>query len=74
MVQEKEVIIEEPAVQAVPAVAVEMDTYIVKEGDTLSYIAMLYTGKPSKYTELAKINGIDNPDLIFPGQHIKVPL
>jgi len=71
------VIVQEEEIEEVIAVAPlegPAEVYIVKEGDTLSYIAMLYTGKPSKYAELAKINGIDNPNLIFPGQHIKVPL
>ena len=44
-------------------------TYTVQEGDTLSAIASLYG---TSYQELAAINGIDNPDLIYPGQVLQV--
>lgn len=44
-------------------------TYTVKKGDTLSEIAMKYG---TTYQELAKINNIANPDLIYVGQVIKI--
>lgn len=44
-------------------------TYTVQEGDTLSAIAALYG---TSYQELAAINGIANPDLIYPGQVLQV--
>lgn len=44
-------------------------TYIVKSGDTLSGIASKYG---MSYQRLAQINGISNPDLIYPGQMIKI--
>ena len=44
--------------------------YTVKAGDTLSEIAAKYG---TDYMTLAKINGIENPDLIFAGQKIKIP-
>ena len=43
--------------------------YIVKEGDTLSQIAAMYG---TTYQRLAEINGIENPNLIYPGQVIKI--
>ena len=43
--------------------------YIVKYGDTLSGIAYLYE---TTWQYLAQINGISNPNLIYPGQSIKV--
>ena len=43
--------------------------FIVKRGDTLSQIATLYN---TTYQYLAKINNIQNPNLIFAGQIIKV--
>lgn len=43
--------------------------YIVKEGDTLSKIAEMYG---TTYQRLAEINGIKNPNLIYPGQVIKI--
>lgn len=44
-------------------------TYIVQKGDTLSKIAARYG---TTYQELAKINNIKNPNLIFPGQVLKL--
>lgn len=43
--------------------------YVVKPGDNLSRIAAAYG---TTYQELARINGIANPNLIYPGQRIKV--
>lgn len=45
------------------------DVYIVKPGDTLSNIAAKFG---TTYQELAKINNIENPNLIYPGQVIKL--
>lgn len=46
------------------------EEYTVKKGDKLSKIGALYG-----YTadELAAYNGIENPNLIYPGQVIKIP-
>lgn len=44
-------------------------TYTVKSGDTLSGIASKYG---TDYQTLAKINGIANPNLIYPGQILTV--
>lgn len=49
--------------------AVAAKTYTVKSGDTLSGIAAKYG---TTYQKLAQINGISNPDLIHPGQVIKL--
>lgn len=43
--------------------------YTVKSGDTLSGIAQKYG---TTYQRLAQINGISNPNLIYPGQKIKI--
>lgn len=43
--------------------------YIVKSGDTLSGIASKYG---TTYQELARINNIANPNVIYPGQVIKI--
>lgn len=43
---------------------------IVERGDTLTQIAVDYAGGYSKYKQLAAINNISNPDLIFVGQKI----
>ncbi len=44
--------------------------YTVKSGDTLSEIA---SANGTDWQTLARINGIANPDLIQPGQKIKLP-
>lgn len=45
-------------------------TYTVKNGDTLSHIAQKYGTTVKKLVEL---NNIKNPNLIYPGQEIKLP-
>lgn len=49
---------------------VSEEVYTVKEGDTLSVIASKYN---TTYQKLAEYNGIANPNLIYPGQKIKIP-
>ena len=44
-------------------------TYTVRNGDTLSGIAAMYG---TTYQKLAELNGISDPDLIYPGQKIKI--
>ncbi len=49
--------------------------YTIKSGDTLSKIAKAYYGDPMKYPEIFEANRevIKNPDLIYPGQTIRIP-
>ncbi len=47
--------------------------YVVKQGDTLWDIAARFTGDPHNFRGLAAHNGIADPDVISPGQVIKVP-
>ena len=58
-----------PDAPAAPA-APEYRTYTVKSGDTLSEIAQ---GFGVDWHEMAELNNLENPDLIFPGQVFKVP-
>ena len=60
----KETLVEQPKVEINTEV-----TYIVKSGDTLSGIASKYG---TTYQELARINNISNPNLIHPGQVLKI--
>lgn len=46
-----------------------MATYTVKKGDTLSAIAKQYG---TTYQEIAKANGISNPNLIYAGQTLNI--
>jgi len=47
--------------------------YVVKEGDTLWDISARFTGDAHNYRGIAATNGIADPDLIEPGQIIKLP-
>ncbi len=49
------------------------ETYVVVEGDWLSKIAGRAYGNIWEYPKLAEVNNIKNPDLIFPGQVLKIP-
>ena len=60
----------EPQATTEPAAEPEYRTYTVKPGDTLSEIAASYG---VDWHEMARLNKLDNPDLIFPGQVFKVP-
>lgn len=48
--------------------------YKVGEGDTLAEIAQQIVGDASAYTELAEYNNISNPNYIFEGQEIEIPV
>ncbi|MER5886241.1 peptidoglycan DD-metalloendopeptidase family protein [Streptomyces sp. NPDC001941] len=48
-------------------------TYTVKSGDTLSGIALAKLGNAMRYPEIARLNGIPNPDHIQAGQKLKLP-
>lgn len=49
--------------------------YEVVSGDTLSKIAQKYYGKASAYTKIFEANRdiLSNPDLIKPGQKLRIP-
>lgn len=50
--------------------------HLVKPGDTLSKIAQEHYGNTSHFQRIVRANPlvIDNPDLIFAGQQLKVPI
>ncbi len=50
-----------------------MTTYTVVEGDSLSKIARDVLGDVNLWPEIAKLNNINQVDLIFPGQLLKLP-
>ena len=47
-------------------------TYQVKKGDTLWNIAKKEFGVGIKYKDIAKLNNLPNPNLIYPGQILKL--
>lgn len=59
-----------------PAVEEKVEYYVIQKGDTLSAIAKRYYGKANDYPRIFEANRevIKNPDLIFPGQKIRIPL
>ena len=57
-----------PPERVVPA----QNIYTVVKGDTLWGIAKRFTGDPLNYPRVARDNSIATPDLIFPGQRIKL--
>lgn len=59
----------EQVVEQAPEPAFE--TYTIRTGDTLRDIGARHGVARD---ELARLNGIDEPDLIFPGQEIRIPL
>ena len=50
----------------------EQFTHVVVKGDTLWHIAQRYLGNPYRYPELARLSLIKNPDLIYPGDIVRI--
>lgn len=50
-------------------------TYTVQKGDTLSHVAQQFYGKASGWNRIFEANRdqLDDPDLIKPGQVLKIP-
>ncbi|WP_330696100.1 LysM peptidoglycan-binding domain-containing protein [Anaerotignum sp.] len=48
------------------------NVYTVKKGDSLWKICKAQLGDGAKFKEIAKLNGISNPNLIYPGQVIQL--
>ena len=63
---------------SVPASEVEakVEYYVIQSGDSLSKIAKQYYGNAMDYPKIFEANRevIQDPDLIYPGQKIRVPL
>jgi len=63
---------------SVPASEVEakVEYYVIQSGDSLSKIAKQYYGNAMDYPKIFEANRevIQDPDLIYPGQKIRIPL
>lgn len=61
--------------QAGSAAAGGMQTYTVKSGDTLSKISQQFYGNPGQYMKIFEANReqLNDPDMIKPGQVLKIP-
>lgn len=59
-----------------PPVKAKVEYYIIKKGDTLSAIAKQFYGKANDYPKIFEANRevIKDPNLIFPGQKIRIPM
>lgn len=59
-----------------PEKAEKVEYYVIVSGDTLSKIAKRYYGDAMKYPRIFEANRevIQNADLIYPGQKIRIPL
>ena len=66
------VIITAAFLSSAPMAEEEYITYVVKEGDTLWAIAKRYVENPFMYPELARLSNIKNPDLIYPGNRVRI--
>lgn len=61
------------AVQATQTNAITGNTYTVQSGDDLWNIAVRAYADGYRWVEIAKVNNLDNPGLIFSGNVIKIP-
>jgi len=69
----------EPMTTVIPASdipAPEAQFYVIEKGDTLGAIAKEFLGSASRYPEIFEANRevIQDPNKIFPGQKIRIPL
>lgn len=58
---------------ALPPSGASGRTYTVRAGDTLSTIAARMLGNASAWTQIASLNGIRDPNVIQPGQVLRLP-
>ncbi|MDP2638465.1 MAG: LysM peptidoglycan-binding domain-containing protein [Candidatus Levybacteria bacterium] len=54
-------------------ISITGNTYVIKTGDTLWDISIRAYGDGYKWPEVARINNLENPDLIYPGNSLKIP-
>jgi hypothetical protein len=59
-----------------PEAVEDVEYYVIQQGDTLSALAKNFYGKASEYPRIFEANRevIKDPDLIFIGQKIRIPL
>jgi nucleoid-associated protein YgaU len=67
--------VESGVTSTAPAAASPVQTYTVVGGDSLSKIAKHFYGNANRWREIFEANRdqISNPDLIKPGQVLKIP-
>lgn len=55
------------------ALASDISSVTVQGGDTLGLIALRIYGDRMRASDIARLNNLENPDLIFPGQVLSLP-
>jgi len=65
-----------PTLSSAPPLATGLHemVHVVAPGDTLWHIAQRYLGDPFRYPELAALSRIKNPDLIYPGNIVRIQI
>jgi nucleoid-associated protein YgaU len=63
----------EPAPAPPPPASEPARTYTVVSGDTLWAISERFYGDGNQYQRIADASGVENPDLIYPGQVLTIP-
>lgn len=64
---------QKPAGNQVMAPVAATDEYVVQSGDTLWAISQRVLGDGNRYQEIASLNGLRDPNHIFPGQRLRLP-
>lgn len=62
-----------PSPEPEPTPIPDTTTYTVQSGDSLWAIAQKFYGNGNRYMEIARANGIADPNLIHPGEVLKIP-
>jgi nucleoid-associated protein YgaU len=59
-----------------PPQQAKVEYYVIQKGDSLSAIAKRFYGKANDYPKIFEANRevVKDPDLIYPGQKIRIPL
>jgi TolA-binding protein len=57
-----------------PGDGVLTKTITIREGDTLSNLSRRYNGRGSFFPQILLFNRIENPDLIYAGKTLRVPI
>lgn len=64
-----------PAISSAPSTTgLHEMVHVVAPGDTLWHIAQRYLGDPFRHPELAALSRIKNPDLIYPGNIVRIQI
>jgi TolA-binding protein len=65
--------VQSPEIPA-PGDGVLTRTIVIREGDTLSKLSRKFSGRSSFFPQILLFNRISNPDLIYAGKTLRIPL